>query len=114
MDGNVTATESKNSSDPEAPRARPRKTALVPLALLVLAVAIAGGLYWYNSTSSKGAPAAASAPAALPVTVAKPVVKEITEWDEFTGRFEAVESVEVRARVNGYLAAVHFADGAIV
>ncbi len=44
-----------------------------------------------------------SAPAAPPVTVAKPVVKDIMEWDEFTGRFEATESVEIRSRVTGYL-----------
>jgi RND family efflux transporter MFP subunit len=49
-----------------------------------------------------------------PVTVAAPLVKRITEWDEFTGRFEATKSVEVRARVSGYLDAVNFADGALV
>lgn len=48
------------------------------------------------------------------VTVAKPVVKEIIEEDEFTGRFEAVASVDVRARVGGYLDSVHFTDGAII
>lgn len=49
-----------------------------------------------------------------PVTVAKPVVKEIVELDEYTGRFDAVAAVEIRARVNGYLDSVHFTDGAIV
>jgi RND family efflux transporter MFP subunit len=49
-----------------------------------------------------------------PVTVAKPVVKDIREWDEFIGRFEAVDEVTVRARVSGYLDKVHFRDGAIV
>ena len=49
-----------------------------------------------------------------PVTVAKPVVKDIREWDEFIGRFEAVDEVTVRARVSGYLEKVHFRDGAIV
>ncbi len=53
----------------------------------------------------------ASAP---PVTVAKPVVKEVIEWDEYTGRFEAVERVEIRARVSGYLDSVHFRDGEVV
>jgi RND family efflux transporter MFP subunit len=51
---------------------------------------------------------------APPVTVAAPLVKRITEWDEFTGRFEATKSVEVRARVSGYLEAVNFVDGAMV
>jgi membrane fusion protein, multidrug efflux system len=53
-------------------------------------------------------------PQAPPVTVAKPVVKEIVEQDEYTGRFEAAESVELRARVSGYLEAVRFRDGQIV
>jgi len=55
--------------------------------------------------------------AALPpptVTVAKPVVREIVEDDEFVGRFEAIDEVDVRARVGGYLEKIHFTDGAIV
>ena len=48
------------------------------------------------------------------VTVSQPVVREVVEWDEYTGRLEAVESVDVRARVSGYLQSVHFTDGAIV
>ncbi len=49
-----------------------------------------------------------------PVTVAKPVVKPIVEMDEYTGRFDAIGAVEVRARVSGYLETVHFQDGATV
>ena len=49
-----------------------------------------------------------------PVTVAKPVVKTIIEYDEFVGRFDAVERVEVRSRVTGYLESVHFRDGTLV
>jgi multidrug efflux system membrane fusion protein len=49
-----------------------------------------------------------------PVTVAKPIVKEIVEWDEFVGRFEATNSVEIRARVAGYLEASNFREGALV
>ena len=48
------------------------------------------------------------------VTVAKPIVREVVEDDEFVGRFEAVDEVEVRARVGGYLDEVHFTDGQIV
>ena len=48
------------------------------------------------------------------VTVAKPVVREIVEDDEFVGRFEAVDEVAIRSRVGGYLDKVHFKDGAIV
>lgn len=48
------------------------------------------------------------------VTVAKPVVKEIIEDDEFVGRFEASSEVEIRSRVSGYLEKVHFRDGVLV
>ncbi len=99
------------------PRVRRKRPAVAPLALLALAIVAAGG-YWLYAERGKTAPSAATSatpgPAGVPVTVAKPVVKEITEWDEFTGRFDAVESVEVRARVNGYLAEVHFTEGSIV
>src|SRR5882757_4101397 len=56
-------------------------------------------------------PAAAAAP---PVTVAQPTKRTVTDWDEFTGRFEAVEEVQVRARVGGFVTSVEFRDGAIV
>jgi multidrug efflux system membrane fusion protein len=49
-----------------------------------------------------------------PVTVAKPLVKDIREEDDFIGRFEAVDEVQVRARVSGYLERIHFSDGALV
>ncbi len=49
-----------------------------------------------------------------PVTVAKPVVKEIMEWDEFIGRFDAVDAVDIRARVSGYIDRIHFKDGSMV
>jgi RND family efflux transporter MFP subunit len=49
-----------------------------------------------------------------PVTVAKPVVKEVVEHDDYTGRFEAAEAVDVRSRVSGYLEAVHFRDGSLI
>jgi RND family efflux transporter MFP subunit len=48
------------------------------------------------------------------VTVANPTSKMITDQDEYVGRFVAVDSVEVRARVSGYLEAVHFRDGQMV
>ena len=56
----------------------------------------------------------ATAPPAPAVTVAKPLVKEMKEWSDFTGQFEARESVEVRARVSGYLESVNFTDGQLV
>jgi RND family efflux transporter MFP subunit len=60
---------------------------------------------------STGAPPAPPPPA---VVVAPPLVIRLTEWDEYTGRFEATDTVDVRARVDGYLDAIHFRDGEIV
>lgn len=51
---------------------------------------------------------------APPVTVSKPLAKKITQWDEFSGRFEPVQSVEVRPRVSGFIDKIHFKDGQMV
>jgi len=48
------------------------------------------------------------------VTVAKPIERSITDQDEYVGRFVAVDSVEIRARVSGYLDQIHFRDGQMV
>ncbi len=48
------------------------------------------------------------------VTVVKAEQKEVTEWDEYTGRLAAVDEVEVRAQVSGYLESIHFKDGQMV
>src|ERR1700742_3019732 len=80
-----------------------------PAAAIVLAIAAALTL-----TACGSGAAAAQAPAAPPppqVDVAQVVSKQVTEFDEFTGRFEAVERVEVRPRVSGYIASVNFAEG---
>jgi multidrug efflux system membrane fusion protein len=52
--------------------------------------------------------------AALPVNVVTVIEKEVNEWDEFTGRLDPVESVEIRPRVSGYITEIHFEAGAIV
>jgi RND family efflux transporter MFP subunit len=56
----------------------------------------------------------AAAPPPPAVTVAKPIKRTVTDFDEYVGRFTAINSVEVRARVSGYLDGVHFKDGQIV
>lgn len=56
----------------------------------------------------------ASAPPPPQVSVAKPVQKAVTDHDEYVGRFVALDYVEVRARVSGYLEKIHFKDGQLV
>jgi RND family efflux transporter MFP subunit len=80
---------------------------IIPLVGLVL---VAHAL----ASCSDSKPVAASAPPLPPVTVARPLQKMITEWDEYTGRFVAVEQVEIRARVSGFIDAVYFNEGQLV
>ncbi|MGB7035544.1 MAG: efflux RND transporter periplasmic adaptor subunit [Xanthobacteraceae bacterium] len=48
------------------------------------------------------------------VTVARPVQRTVVNYDEYVGRFVAVDSVEIRSRLSGYLSAIHFIDGQMV
>jgi RND family efflux transporter MFP subunit len=60
------------------------------------------------------APQQAAAPPPPVVTVAHPTQRTVVDQDEYVGRFSAIDSVEVRARVSGYLESVHFTDGQMV
>src|SRR5438876_10779847 len=60
-----------------------------------------------KSTANKSVPP-------LPVNVVTVIEKEVNEWDEFTGRLDPVESVDIRPRVSGYITEIHFEAGAIV
>ena len=61
-----------------------------------------------------GEPTAAAAPPVPTVTIAAPIERQINQWDDYVGRFEASRSVEVRPRVSGQVIGVHFTDGQIV
>src|SRR3954468_19350558 len=74
-------------------------------ALLILGFAL--------TACGEGAPKQAAPPPPA-VTVAKPTKQQVVDYDEYVGRFIAVDSVEIRARVSGYLDKVHFKDGQIV
>ncbi|AXV84184.1 efflux RND transporter periplasmic adaptor subunit [Ralstonia solanacearum] len=85
------------------------------LALSVAAVVGVAAVGTYGLVSNAGASQQpAAAPAAMPVDVAPAIARNVTEWDEFSGRLEAVERVEVRPLVGGTIMAVHFKDGSIV
>ncbi|MDO9361286.1 MAG: efflux RND transporter periplasmic adaptor subunit [Sphingopyxis sp.] len=85
--------------------ARGRRAAWIA-ALFVLVI----GAWWLLRD---GAPQAAAAPAPV-LTVAAPITRDVTLWDEYIGRFEASKAVEVRPRVSGAITAIHFTDGQIV
>lgn len=82
----------------------------------MVAVAIAAATAGAGCDQGAQSKANPQQPGAAPpsVTVSQPAQREIVEWDEYTGRFDAVETVEVRARVSGYLSEVHFKDGQAV
>ncbi len=75
------------------------------------AAALAAGLVLLVTACSAPPPPPPPPPK---VVVAHPLDHEVTEWDEYTARFEATDYVEIRPRVGGYLEKVHFTDGAIV
>ena len=76
------------------------------LKIIAVSVLATGALYGCSQRSEAQGP-----PPAAPVTVAVPLAERVVDWDDFTGRFEATSSVDVRARVGGFIQAVHFRDG---
>lgn len=78
----------------------------------VYAAGVAGAVV--QSLMTLPADAQQGPPPAPPVTVATPLAKKVATWDEYSGRFEAVESVEVRPRVSGFIEKIHFKDGQLV
>ena len=89
------------------------RTHLIVAAALLGAAALGAGALALHA-SSAGAEAAPRPPAATPVVVATLAPTEVFTWDEFSGRLEAVERVDVRSRVAGQVRSVHFREGALV
>ncbi|MBX7535116.1 efflux RND transporter periplasmic adaptor subunit [Qipengyuania sp. GH1] len=98
--------DDEDRSDSPVARPRPKRRWLA----FALIVAGLGGAWWLTGNEPV-ATAAAGPPA---VTAAHPLQKEITEWDEFVGRFQASRSVEVRPQVTGEITRIHFIDGQFV
>ncbi len=89
------------------PKSKLFRTLNIPAMFLLLVPVLAG--------CGPSQPLAQGGPPPPPqVTVAKPVKKMVADSDEYVGRFVAVDAIEIRARVSGYLDAVHFQDGQLV
>ncbi|MBP0632505.1 MULTISPECIES: efflux RND transporter periplasmic adaptor subunit [unclassified Cupriavidus] len=88
-----------------------RRTLIALAIVVVLGAGVAGSVLrpWHSGEAHANTP-----PPAPPIEVAAVVGQTITEWDEFSGRLEAVERVEIRPRVGGNIDAVHFREGALV
>jgi multidrug efflux system membrane fusion protein len=88
---------------------------LIGAGLVLAMLATAGGVTFLNGRiGAAQAETVAAASAALPVSVSVVVPRETVPWDEFSGRLEAVERVEVRSRVAGAIQEIHFREGALV
>jgi RND family efflux transporter MFP subunit len=84
------------------------------LKFLVSTAGLAAVLAAFAAGCSEKQAQAPSSPPPPTVSVANPIEKSIVEWDEYTGRFEATDTVEVRARISGVLDEVKFTDGGVV
>ena len=81
--------------------------------LAILALAVVGGS-WAVLGHNGESHAQAGPPPAPAVTVAQVLVRPVDDADEFTGRLQAVDTIQIRPRVNGYVDSVHFKEGAVV
>ena len=84
------------------------------VAATIAALAVLSGSALYLRSSNAQPKAAAGQPQAMAVAVTVIEEQEVTTWDEFSGRLEAVERVDVRSRVAGQVKSVHFVEGALV
>ena len=92
---------------------RSRKVLLAAATLAALA-ALSAGVTVFRADASHHGGAPGKAPQAMPVSVATVVQADVNTWDEFSGRLEAVDRVDVRSRVAGQVLGVHFREGALV
>lgn len=85
------------------------------LSAVIIAIFATGGSFilFQENADAKATPTA-SAPPAATVDVASVVSQTITDWQEYSGRLEAIDQVDVRPQVSGKLIAVHFKDGSLV
>ncbi|MBV9910973.1 MAG: efflux RND transporter periplasmic adaptor subunit [Sinobacteraceae bacterium] len=80
----------------------------------LLSAVLVGGAMLCACGTHRAAQAQGAAMPAPQVTVAQVIAKKVTDFDEFTGRFEAVDRVEIRPRVSGYISSVNFSEGSEV
>lgn len=102
------------TSTPSSLPLRRRRVALVASVLAVTAIAIVGGRAISHVSAAEEKPAGAAMPPAPKVTVAPVEEKLVTDYEEITGRVDATETVDLRARVSGHLDQVHFQAGQLV
>lgn len=96
------------------PTQRPRITAHGATIAIAIAALVGGVILMIQSPVEAAVSPASSGPPAMPVSVAAVLERKVAHWSEFSGRLEAVGSVEVRSRVQGYIESVHVKPGSLV
>lgn len=92
-----------------------RKAVVIAAVVTGLAVLLlAAGVWLWIHRSRQAMPSALQQRGPMPLPVVSCEIRDVTDFYEFTGTTEAVDSVEIRARVEGYLQGIHFTDGQIV
>ena len=86
----------------------------IGLSLAVAAVAVGAAFVGLPGTAASADAGAAAPPPATPVSVSTVAERQVNAWDEYSGRLEAVQRVDVRSRVAGAVQSVHFREGALV
>lgn len=92
---------------------RQRPLAFTATSITAVAAVVAAAVVGLHSQQAEANPPAA-APQAIPVSVATVTSQDVAAWEEFSGRLEAVERVDVRSRVAGAVQSVHFREGSLV
>jgi len=111
----MTAHPNDLDPSPMARRSASRSRRLwVGLSAAAVLLAVGGGALGVNHFGQSAATAAPAAPPPPPVTVSAPLQRRVAGSTTFTGQFSAVNFVEIRAQVSGYLTEIHFTDGQIV
>ncbi|MDP1584522.1 MAG: efflux RND transporter periplasmic adaptor subunit [Bradyrhizobium sp.] len=87
---------------------------LIGVSLLLAVLAVAGAATFLGGRGGSAQAEAVAAPAPVPVSVSVVAPRKTVAWDEFSGRLEAVERVEIRSRVAGAIQEIHFREGALV
>ncbi len=106
-------SESLDALAPPADRPRSRHGRSRAVALVVL-LALAGSGLWAVGERQSAPPPVAAAPPPPAVTVSLPLQRTLAQSSDFTGQFSAVDQVDLRAQVGGYLTEIHFTDGQLV
>ncbi len=95
-------------------RSQAKRSFLSRPVLVVLGIVVLAGAGWALLGYRGPVPAGGPGGGGPPVTVAVPLARRVTDWREYTGQFAAVNLVDLRARVSGYLTEIHFTDGQMV